>query len=247
MSPAACASVRTAYARVVLAATDRTEREAPTAAAPVRVHKRPCLPSLFRLRLADGSTPVSGAHMSHTHGYAEVHPPTAVTSAVGAFFTRSVAQAGEPELLVASGNTLHVYRAVRQADGGTTLQSEASFTLHGVVESLAVLRRRTGAPRSQRDALLVASREAKLSVVEWDPPSRGLRTSSLHRWEGLRDGGAADAAPTRCTETAVAAKAPRVLSDPEGRAAAVLLGGNGEIALLPAVRVVPPPRAARRE
>jgi cleavage and polyadenylation specificity factor subunit 1 len=174
--------------------------------------------------------------MSHTHGYAEVHPPTAVTAAVGAFFTRSVAQAGEPELLVAQGNTVHVYRAVRQADGGTALQSEASFTLHGVVESLAVLRRRTGAPRSQRDALLVASREAKLSVVEWDPPSRGLRTSSLHRWEGLRDGGAADAAPTRCTETAVAAKAPRVLSDPEGRAAAVLLGGDGEIALLPAVR-----------
>jgi cleavage and polyadenylation specificity factor subunit 1 len=174
--------------------------------------------------------------MSHTHSYAELHAPTAVTASVAAFFTRSVAQCAAPELLVARGNVLHVYSVAHERDGGATLRSEATFTLHGVIESLAVLRRRSGAPRSQRDALLITSREAKLSVVEWDPPSRGLRTSSLHRWEGLRDGGAAGAAPTRCTEAAVAPKAPRVIADPEGRAAAVLLGGGGEVALLPAVR-----------
>lgn len=173
--------------------------------------------------------------MSHTHSYAELHGPTGVTSAVAAYFTRSVAQSGQPELLLAHSNVLRVLSVAHTPDGGASLQCEATFTLHGVVESLAVLRRRSGAPRSQRDALLVASREAKLSVVEWDAPSRGLRTSSLHRWEGLRDG--ADAGATkRRSETAVAAKSPRVLADPEGRAAAVLLGGTGEVALLPAVR-----------
>jgi cleavage and polyadenylation specificity factor subunit 1 len=175
--------------------------------------------------------------MAHTHSYAELHAPTAVTSSVAAYFTRSVAQSGQPELLVAQGNVLTVFSVARAPDGAASLHVEARFTLHGIVESLAVLRRRSGAPRSQRDALLISSREAKLSVVEWDPPSRGLRTSSLHRWEGLRDGGeASGTSATRCTEVAVAAKAPRVLADPEGRAAAVLLGGTGEVALLPAVR-----------
>ena len=123
------------------------------------------------------------------------------------------------------------------SDGGSLgagLHCEYSVALHADVESLAVLRRRSGAPKSQRDGLLVATREAKLSVVEWDPASRGVRTTSLHRWEGRSDGSTAGG--TRATETAVAPKGPRVVTDPEGRAVAVLLGGGGEVAIIPAVR-----------
>jgi len=175
--------------------------------------------------------------MSHTNAYAEVHPPSAVQCAASGHFTRAAALGGCAEVLLARGNVLEVWSVGRRADAAAALQCEASFTLQAHIESLAVLRRRSGASRSQRDALLVATREAKLSVLEWDPLSRGLRTSSLHRWEGRLEGGAAGgAALTLGTETAVAAKGPRVLTDPEGRAAAVLLGGGGEVAVLPAVR-----------
>jgi hypothetical protein len=51
------------------------------------------------------------------------------------------------------------------------------------VGSIAVLRRRFGAPRNQRDALLIAVRESKLSVVEFDPATLSLVNSSLHSWE----------------------------------------------------------------
>lgn len=172
-----------------------------------------------------------------TAAFTEVHGATAVRHACAAFFTRSVAQSAQPELLVSLGDELRVYTPTPSG-----LRCEASFTLHGGVESMAVLRRRSGAPRSQRDALLLTSREAKLSVVEWEPASRGLRTSSLHRWEGRPD-----------SDGGAAAKSPRVLADPEGRAAAVLLGGGGEVALLAAVRPqhsrLPPPSRlpARRE
>ena len=55
---------------------------------------------------------------------------------------------------------------------------------HGTIGSIAVLRRRFGAPRNQRDALLIAVRESKLSVVEFDPAALCLVNSSLHSWWG---------------------------------------------------------------
>ena len=82
----------------------------------------------------------------------------------------------------------------------------------------------------------LATREAKLSVVEWDPATAALRTSSLHSWETRALPGAspdAAAALAAAAEAPAAAHAPpRVLADPEGRAAAVLLGRGGEVALL---------------
>ena len=68
-------------------------------------------------------------------------------------------------------------KAAADADAGATaasarneqvsLEVVAEFDLHGTVGSIAVLRRRFGAPRNQRDALLIAIRECKLSVVEF--------------------------------------------------------------------------------
>lgn len=64
-----------------------------------------------------------------------------------------------------------------------SLEVVAEFDLQGTVGSIAVLRRRFGAPRNQRDALLIAVRESKLSVVEFDPATLSLVHSSLHSWE----------------------------------------------------------------
>lgn len=178
--------------------------------------------------------------MSHTHAYNEVYPATTVQCAVTGYFTRGVAQGGAAEVLLARGNVLEVWSTQRRGGGDSAtcaLQCEYSVSLQANIESLAVLRRRSGAPKTQRDAVLVATREAKLSAMEWDVRSRRLRTTSLHRWEGRVDGSSAEgAASTRATETAVAPKGPRVVTDPEGRAAAVLLGGGGEVAIIPAVR-----------
>lgn len=90
----------------------------------------------------------------------------------------------------------------------------------------------------------LASREAKLSVVEYDATSGSLRTSSLHSWEGRAPPNATKAAvdafaSAAAGPTAAAAAPPKVIADPDGRAAAVLLSNRGEVALLRAVRDAP--------
>ena len=175
----------------------------------------------------------------------QVHPPTGVDHAVAAYFTRPIGDGGPPDLVVTQANRLTVY-AVRYDDGGgqsgggvggdgggpqPSLEVAAEFDLHGTVGSIAVLRRRFGAPRNQRDALLLAIRENKLSVVEFDPGSLGILTSSLHSWEVPGGTGAVPSA------LRVAPHPPLVIADPEGRCAAVLLRGEGHsrIVVLPAV------------
>jgi cleavage and polyadenylation specificity factor subunit 1 len=59
------------------------------------------------------------------------------------------------------------------------LECLASFTLHGNVVSVAS----SSLMGSSRDALLISFREAKLSVVEYDPDKHDLRTLSLHYFE----------------------------------------------------------------
>lgn len=67
-------------------------------------------------------------------------------------------------------------------------------------------------------------REAKLSVLEWDPSSHALRTSSMHYFEGE---------PSMRREARAAAPLPpRVVADPAGRCAAMAMAGC-HVALLP--------------
>ena len=112
-----------------------------------------------------------------------------------------------------------------------SLEVVAEFDLHGAVGSIAVLRRRFGAPRSQRDALMIAVRESKLSVVEFDPATLSLVSSSLHSWETPVGSGGVPSA------LRVAPLPPLAAADPEGRCGAVLLRAEGKtrLALLPAV------------
>lgn len=188
----------------------------------------------------------------------QVHPPTGVDHACAAYFTHPIGDGGPPNLIVTQANHLTVFairresstatdaqlgaQAVAQAkqaadaDAGVgadvevSLEVVAEFDLHGTVGSLCALRRRFGAPRNQRDALCVAVRENKLSVVEFDPASQSLVNSSLHSWETPTGVGGVPSAHR------VAPLPPLVVADPEGRCAAVLLRGEGgsRLALLPA-------------
>ena len=110
----------------------------------------------------------------------------------------------------------------RVSSGNVKLELMSQHGLFGVVESLAVLRGRAG--RSGRDALLLTFRDAKLSVLQWDPATFDLAPSSLHYFEGdesLKGGRQAFARP------------PLVVADPMGRCAAVVMLRH-QLAVLPA-------------
>ena len=116
-------------------------------------------------------------------------------------------------------------------DTQVSLEVVAEFDLNGTVGSIAVMRRLSGAPRNQRDALLIAVRESKLSVIEWDPSAMTIVPSSLHSWETPVGTGGVPSA------LRVAPLPPLAIADPEGRCAAVLLRAEGQsrLALCPAV------------
>lgn len=60
------------------------------------------------------------------------------------------------------------------------LECLAQYTLHGNIMSMQSVQ----LIGSSRDSLLLSFREAKLSVVEYDPETHSLRTVSLHYFEG---------------------------------------------------------------
>ncbi|MEW5299110.1 MAG: hypothetical protein WDW36_002156 [Sanguina aurantia] len=106
------------------------------------------------------------------------------------------------------------------------LELVGSYSLSGVVESLAVLPSRV-AGSAARDAVMMTFRDAKLSVIDWDPIHHTIRTTSLHSFEG-------DPALTQGRVTF--AVPPRVATDPAGRCAAVVMFQH-QMALLPALEV----------
>lgn len=179
--------------------------------------------------------------MSHAV-HREVHPPTGVDHAVSAYFTRPVGDGGDPNLIVVSANRVTVYAVRRErnrndadsngANEEETLEVVTEFDAQGAIGSIAVLRRRFGAPRNQRDALLVAIREQKLSVVEYDLSTGDVCVSSMHSFES-----AIGCNPVPST-LRMSREAPLVVADPEGRCAAMVLredGVAGRVRVLPSV------------
>jgi cleavage and polyadenylation specificity factor subunit 1 len=63
----------------------------------------------------------------------------------------------------------------------TKLVLVAEYTLSGTVTSLARIKTKTS--KSGGEALLVSFKDAKLSLVEWDPERPGLSTISIHYYE----------------------------------------------------------------
>ncbi|KAI3817931.1 hypothetical protein L1987_11731 [Smallanthus sonchifolius] len=148
-----------------------------------------------------------------------------------------------PNLIVTFANVLEVYTVRVREDGnntnkdsatvaqpqrggvmtglsGASLELVCSYRLHGNVESVGVLSSgaedRTGGRR--RDSIILTFRDAKISVLEFDDSAYGLRTSSMHCFEGpqwlhLKKGRESFA------------RGPLIKADPLGRCAGVLVYG----------------------
>jgi len=162
------------------------------------------------------SSPFAMSHIVHR----EVHPPTGVDHACAAYFTRPVGDGCDANLVVASANRVTIY-VVNRTTTEEKLDVVCEFDAQGAIGSIAPLRRRFGAPRNQRDGLLIAIREHKLSVVEYDASTNGVRASSLHSFESLLG-----CNPMHET-LRMSREVPLVVADPEGRCAACVLRKDG--------------------
>jgi cleavage and polyadenylation specificity factor subunit 1 len=146
---------------------------------------------------------------SHTAVCVEAHEPTAVTHAVTAFLTPS----DGPSLVLARQRYLDVYSVI-----GGRLEKVYCRRLHGIIESLAVLNKRGSA-----SAILLTSRDAKVSVLRWNASTFELECSSLHYFEGdvsLKAGRVCFPSGPFCAV------------DPAGRCAAIIMFRH-QIAVLP--------------
>uniref|UniRef100_A0A8C1EBT3 Cleavage and polyadenylation specificity factor subunit 1 n=1 Tax=Cyprinus carpio carpio TaxID=630221 RepID=A0A8C1EBT3_CYPCA len=147
--------------------------------------------------------------------YRQAHPPTAVEFAVYCNFISSQ----EKNLVVAGTSQLCVYRVIYDVESTSKsenrkekLEQVASFSLFGNVMSMASVQ----LAGANRDALLLSFKDAKLSVVEYDPGTHDLKTLSLHYFEEpeLREGFVQNV------------HIPMVRVDPENRCAVMLVYGT---------------------
>ncbi|XP_053916543.1 cleavage and polyadenylation specificity factor subunit 1-like [Cuculus canorus] len=158
--------------------------------------------------------------------YKQTHPPTGLEFCMYCNFFSTA----ERSLVVAGTSQLYVYRLNHDAE--TTVKGDrntegkghreklellASFSLFGNVMSLASVQ----LAGAKRDALLLSFKDAKLSVVEYDPGTHDLKTLSLHYFEEpeLRDGFVQNV------------HVPVVRVDPDGRCAAMLIYGTRLVVL----------------
>uniref|UniRef100_A0A4W4H779 Cleavage and polyadenylation specificity factor subunit 1 n=1 Tax=Electrophorus electricus TaxID=8005 RepID=A0A4W4H779_ELEEL len=156
--------------------------------------------------------------------YRQAHYPTAVEFSVYCNFISSE----EKNLVVAGTSQLYVYRTIHDYEVSygisygksrkEKLEQVASFSLFGNVMSMASVQ----LVGTSRDALLLSFKDAKLSVVEYDPGTHDLKTLSLHFFEEpeLRDGFVQNV------------HIPMVRVDPENRCAVMLVYGT-QLVVLP--------------
>ncbi|KAJ3609793.1 hypothetical protein NHX12_024303 [Muraenolepis orangiensis] len=158
--------------------------------------------------------------------YRQAHTPTAVEFSVYCNFISNK----EKNLVVAGTSQLYVYRIIHDVETTSKadkapdaktrkekLEQVASFSLFGNIMSMASVQL-VGA---NRDALLLSFKDAKLSVVEYDPGTHDLKTLSLHFFEEpeLRDGFVQNV------------HIPIVRVDPENRCAVMLVYGTKLVVL----------------
>lgn len=125
--------------------------------------------------------------------YTELLPPTGVTHAVSIPFISATAN----NLVVVRTSLLQVFSLVKtypqaskeKSGSSTTLSSqpetklvlEKEYPLSGTVTDLS--RVKTLTTKSGGEAILLAVRNAKLSLIEWDPERDGISTISIHYYE----------------------------------------------------------------
>lgn len=182
--------------------------------------------------------------------YTELTPPTAVSDAVSIAFLGPKAH----NLVVAKTSLLQVFELksivtevnhatkdgqvatlpaddaaepadlfVQRTEHTSKLVLVAEYPLQGTILSLARIKALD--TKSGGDALLIAFRDAKMSLVEWDPANHALSTISIHFYEGEELQGAPwDAELGQYHNFLVA--------DPSSRCAALKFGAR-HLAILP--------------
>ncbi|KAJ5242364.1 Cleavage/polyadenylation specificity factor A subunit C-terminal [Penicillium citrinum] len=125
--------------------------------------------------------------------YTELLPPTGVTHALAVPFI----SATENNLIVVRSSLLQVFSLVKVSaqpqdevpeahspvshQQETKLVLEKEYNLPGTVTDLS--RVKTLNSKSGGEAILLALRNAKLSLIEWDPERYGISTVSIHYYE----------------------------------------------------------------
>ncbi|KAL4888118.1 CPSF A subunit region-domain-containing protein [Aspergillus ambiguus] len=117
--------------------------------------------------------------------YTELLPPSGVSHALAIPFTSATAR----NLVVARTSLLQIFSLIpvgpRSQDAedrsSTKLFLEQEYSLPGTVTDLCrvkILNTKSGG-----EAVLLAFRNAKLSLIEWDPERHGISTISIHYYE----------------------------------------------------------------
>ena len=130
--------------------------------------------------------------------YAEVVPPTAVTHAVSAPFISAQSQ----NLIIAKTSLLQVFE-VRDVDSATAggvgngvqdavngkysdltsrLILVGEYPIAGIITSIADVKIQNS--KSGGHGLIIAAKDAKFSLIEWDPEAFNISTVSIHYYEG---------------------------------------------------------------
>ncbi|KAJ5092215.1 hypothetical protein NUU61_007085 [Penicillium alfredii] len=125
--------------------------------------------------------------------YTELLPPTGVTHALAVAFLSATAN----NLVVVRTSLLQIFSLIKvspQLQGGSTenqslshhpsetkLVLEKEYSLPGTVTDLS--RVKILNPKSGGEAILLSIRNAKLSLIEWDPERYGISTISIHYYE----------------------------------------------------------------
>lgn len=125
--------------------------------------------------------------------YTELLPPTGVTHALAVPFTSATAN----NLIVVRSSLLQIFSLLKssaQTQGevseahsttfhspGAKLILEKEYPLPGTVTNLS--RVKTLNTKSGGEAIILALRNAKLSLIEWDPERYGISTVSIHYYE----------------------------------------------------------------
>jgi cleavage and polyadenylation specificity factor subunit 1 len=109
----------------------------------------------------------------------ELIPPSGVTNALALPFISANAN----NLILARTSVLQIF-CLKQKNHGqdTKLVLVAEYSLSGTVTSLGRVRILNS--KSGGEAILIALRDAKLSLIEWDPEKHSISTISIHYYEG---------------------------------------------------------------
>lgn len=154
----------------------------------------------------------------------QLHPPTTIDSCIYAQFYGTK----EKQLITSSTNQIKVFRLITEGIDVDAVNDESSadkkqnvkleclqtFPLFGKICDIKPVT----FPGASRDSILVCFHDAKLSIVEYDPTTHGLKTVALHYFEKEE---------MKCGRTQFPPPILRV--DPEGRCAALLVYGQNVV------------------